>query len=195
MFMKIQKKPYPPGDFTIWIIIYIELLTFGLFFLGYIYSRRVDVELFNASQLLLDKRAGFINTIILITSSYFVIKAVNAIKTMEIKKASIHAKNWLLGAIGFGGIFLIIKMIEFIGKYQEGINLSTNKFFMFYFLLTMFHFLHVLLGMIILFNLYMKTKIQGYTVQEHQGLETGASYWHMVDLLWIVLFPLIYIIR
>ena len=195
MFMKIQKQPYPPGDFTIWIIIYIELLTFGLFFLGYIYSRRADVELFNASQLLLDKRAGFINTIILITSSYFVIKAVNAIKTMEIKKASIHAKNWLLGAIGFGGIFLIIKMIEFVEKYQEGINLSTNKFFMFYFLLTMFHFLHVLLGMIILFNLYMKTKIQGYTVQEHQGLETGASYWHMVDLLWIVLFPLIYIIR
>jgi len=193
--MKIQKQPYPPGDFAIWIIIYIELLTFGLFFLGYIYSRRADVELFNASQLLLDQRAGFINTIILITSSYFVVKAVNAIKTMEIKKASIYAKNWLLGAISLGGIFLVIKMIEFIGKYQEGINLSTNKFFMFYFLLTMFHFLHVLLGMIILFNLYMKTKIQGYTAQDHQGLETGASYWHMVDLLWIVLFPLIYIIR
>ncbi|HIP11549.1 MAG TPA: cytochrome c oxidase subunit 3 family protein [Arcobacter sp.] len=193
--MKIQKQPYPPGDFAIWIIIYIELLTFGLFFLGYIYSRRADVELFNASQLLLDQRAGFINTIILITSSYFVVKAVNAIKTMEIKKASIYAKNWLLGAISLGGIFLVIKMIEFIGKYQEGINLSTNKFFMFYFLLTMFHFLHVLLGMIILFNLYMKTKIQGYTAQDYQGLKTGASYWHMVDLLWIVLFPLIYIIR
>jgi len=189
------KNKYPPGDFAIWIIIYIELLTFGLFFIGYIYSRRGDVELFNASQTLLDSRAGFINTIILITSSYFVVKAVDAIKKLETKKAIIHAKNWLIAAMSFGAIFLIIKAIEFVGKYQEGINLSTNTFFMFYFLLTMFHFLHVMLGIIILFNLYNKTKIGGYTKDNHRGLETGASYWHMVDLLWIVLFPLIYIIR
>ena len=193
--MSNNKNKFPPGDAAIWIIIYIELLTFGLFFLGYIYSRRADVELFNASQLLLDQRAGFINTILLISSSYFVVKAVESIKIMNLKKASIHASNWLLGAIGFGGIFLVIKMSEFISKYQDGINLSTNKFFMFYFLLTMFHFLHVLLGMIILFNLYLKTKINGYTKEDHKGMETGASYWHMVDLLWIVLFPLIYIIR
>jgi len=195
MSMIKTKKTYPPGDFAIWIIIYIELLTFGLFFIGYIYSRRGNEELFNASQLLLDQRSGFINTIILISASYFVIKAVDAIKTMEIKKASIVAKNWLLAAIGFGGVFLIIKMLEFISKYQDGINLSTNKFFMFYYLLTMFHFLHVLLGMIILYNLYLQTKNEAYSADNCVGLETGASYWHMVDLLWIVLFPLIYIIR
>ena len=186
---------YPPGDFAIWIIIYIELITFGLFFIGYAYSRRADIELFNASQLLLDQRAGFINTIILLTSSYFVVQAVEAIKTMQPKIAIEKAKCWLLLAIGFGGIFLVIKMSEFIGKYQDGINLSTNKFFMFYFLLTMFHFMHVLLGMIILYNLYQQTKLGNYTKQNHKGLETGASYWHMVDLLWIVLFPLIYVIR
>ena len=190
-----SKTPYPAGDFGIWIIIYIELLTFGLFFVGFAYSRRADIELFNASQLLLDQRAGFINTVLLLTSSYFVVKAVEAIKKLEIKEASQKAKNWLLGAMGMGGIFLVIKFMEFVGKYQEGINLSTNKFFMFYFLLTMFHFLHVLLGMIILLNLYQKTKIGGYTSTDHRGLETGASYWHMVDLLWIVLFPLIYIMR
>jgi nitric oxide reductase NorE protein len=193
--MNKEKNPYPPGDFAIWIIIYIELLTFGLFFIGYIYSRRNDIELFNQSQLLLDPSKGFVNTIILITSSFLVVKAVYAIKNFETKQAIESAKKWLLGAIGLGGLFLIIKMTEFVGKYQEGINLSTNKFFMFYFLLTMFHFLHVMLGMIILYNLYNKTKIGGYTKTDHKGLETGASYWHMVDLLWIVLFPLIYIIR
>ncbi len=193
--MNKNKKPYPPGDFAVWIIIYIELLTFGLFFLGYIYSRRADVELFNASQLLLDTKSGFVNTLILITSSYFVVKAVQAIKILEIEKAKLQAQRWLLGAIGLGGVFLVIKLMEFIGKYQDGINLSTNKFFMFYFLLTMFHFMHVMLGMIILYNLYNKTKIGGYTSSDHKGLESGASYWHMVDLLWIVLFPLIYIIR
>ena len=193
--MNRLKQKYPPGDFAIWIIIYIELLTFGLFFVGYAYSRRGDIELFNASQLLLNQTAGFINTVILITSSYFVVKAVNAIKYMDTKKAIKHASNYLIGAIGLGGIFLIIKIIEFSNKYSEGINLSTNTFFMFYFLLAVFHFLHVVLGMIILFNLQQKTKIGGYTKNDHRGLETGASYWHMVDLLWIVLFPLIYIIR
>lgn len=193
--MKNSKKNYPPGDFGVWIIIYIELLTFGLFFLGYIYSRRADIELFNASQLLLDTKSGFINTLILITSSYFVVKAVDAIKTLDIEEAKQKAQKWLLGAIGLGGVFLVIKMSEFVVKYQDGINLSTNKFFMFYFLLTMFHFMHVMLGMIILYNLYLKTKIGGYTASDHRGLESGASYWHMVDLLWIVLFPLIYIIR
>ena len=189
------KKSYLAGDFAVWIIIYIELLTFGLFFVGFAYSRRADIELFNASQLLLDQRAGFINTVLLLTSSYFVLKAVEAIKKLEIKEAIKKAQLWLLSAMGMGGIFLVIKLMEFVGKYQEGINLSTNKFFMFYFLLTMFHFMHVLLGMIILFNLYQKTKIGGYTATNHRGLESGASYWHMVDLLWIVLFPLIYIMR
>ena len=193
--MNSIKTKYPPGDFAIWIIIYIELLTFGLFFIGYIYSRRGDIELFNTSQLLLDQRAGFVNTIILITSSYFVIKAIQLVKTINTKESFKKASNYLVRAIGLGGIFLVLKMIEFVGKYNEGINLSTNTFFMFYFLLTMFHFLHVVLGMIILFNLYQKTKIGGYTKEDHIGFETGASYWHMVDLLWIVLFPLIYIIR
>ena len=193
--MKTLKKTYPPGDFGIWIIIYIELITFGAFFLGYAYSRRLDVALFNASQLLLDQRAGFINTLLLITSSWLVVRAVQTIKRMKEKEAIREASLYLLGAMSLGSVFLVIKMVEFSGKYAQGLNLSTNTFFMFYFILTIFHFLHVLLGVIILYNLYEKTKQGGYTQQEHTGLESGASYWHMVDLLWIVLFVLIYIIR
>jgi len=193
--MKKTKLLYPPGDFAIWIVIYIELITFGLFFIGYAFSRRLDVETFNTSQLLLDQRAGFINTLVLITSSYFVVKAVTIIKQRNLQEDFQNASRWILSAIGLGGIFLIIKLIEFSDKYAQGINLSTNTFFMFYFILTIFHFLHVILGMIILFNLYQNTKSKKYTITEHQGLETGASYWHMVDLLWIVLFPLVYIIR
>lgn len=193
--MKSLKKAYPPGDFGIWIIIYIELITFGAFFLGYAYSRRLDVALFNASQLLLDQRAGFVNTLLLITSSWLVAKAVYTIKHVKKDKAIKEAAFYLLGAIGFGCVFLVIKLVEFSAKYAQGINLSTNTFFMFYFILTIFHFLHVLLGLIILYNLYAKTKQGGYTQHEHTGLESGASYWHMVDLLWIVLFILIYIIR
>ena len=192
------KEQYPPGDFAIWIIVYVELLTFGLLFVGYAFSRRLNTELFNHSQLLLNQTTGFINTVVMITSSYFVVMAVQKIKNMSNKDAyvsSVVASRWLLSAILLGGVFLAIKLSEFSHIFGEGITLSTNIFFMFYLLLTMFHFMHVALGIVILFNLYRKTKTRAYRQNEYRGLETGAVYWHLVDLLWIVLYPLIYIIR
>ena len=195
---KTVKKKFPPGDFAIWIIIYVELITFGLLFLGYAFSRRSNIEMFNESQLLLSQTSGFVNNLILITSSYFVVKAVHAISEMtykSIKESNQRASKWLLYAIICGIAFLVIKFSEFYYIFGEGITLSTNKFFMFYLMLTMFHFMHVVLGSVILFNIYKKTKIAGYTPDDYRGFETGASYWHMVDLLWIVIFPLVYIIR
>jgi len=192
------KEPYPPGDLAIWIIIYVEFITFALLFLGYAFSRRLDVELFNASQMAVNQTSGFINTFILITSSYFVVKAVQSIRNMtqeSQKDSNIEASKWLLFAIMCGVAFLVIKITEFSHIFGMGINLSTNKYFMFYIMLTIFHFLHVLLGSGILFFIYKKTKIYGYLPNDSKGIETGASYWHMVDLLWIVLFPLVYIIR
>jgi len=187
----ITKKKLPPGDFGIWVIIYVEFVTFAALFIGYAFARRANVEIFNQSQLLLDQKSGFINTLVLITSSWFVVKAVKAIKNNNSKLSS----DWLLRAMGVGSIFIVVKVMEFADKFEQGINLSTNTFFMFYLMLTVFHFLHVILGLIILFNIYKKTKLGGYSDKDHIGMETGASYWHLVDLLWIVLFPLIYIMR
>jgi nitric oxide reductase NorE protein len=145
-----------------------------------------------------NQTSGFINTFILITSSYFVVKAVQSIRNMtqeSQKESNIQASKWLLFAIMCGIAFLVIKVTEFSHIFGMGIHLSTNKYFMFYIMLTVFHFLHVLLGSGILFIIYKKTKIYGYLPNDSKGIETGASYWHMVDLLWIVLFPLVYIIR
>ncbi|MCF6243857.1 MAG: cytochrome c oxidase subunit 3 [Sulfurovum sp.] len=193
-----KKLSHPPGDFSIWIVIYVELLTFGLLFMGYAFSRRSDVELFNASQLVLNQTSGFINTLILITSSYFIVKAVQSIKTMAKEhqaQANILASKWILSAMFLGLVFLVIKVWEFSNIFSMGITLSTNIYFMFYLMLTMFHFMHVMLGLIILFNIRQKMRLDGYSLEDHIGLETGASYWHLVDLLWIVLFPLVYILR
>ncbi len=192
------KEQYPPGDLAIWIIIYVEFITFALLFLGYAFSRRLDVELFNASQLIVSQTSGFINTFILITSSYFVVKAVHSIKNMSEatqKEANIEASKWLKFAVACGLAFLVIKVTEFSHIFGMGIHMSTNKYFMFYIMLTVFHFMHVLLGSGILYIIYQKTKRLGYLPNDSKGIETGASYWHMVDLLWIVLFPLVYIIR
>lgn len=182
---------YPPGDLAIWFFIFAELLAFGVFFLSYAFARANNVELFNQSQQLLNRESGAINALVLITSSYFVVRAVAAIKDGHDKLCA----NWLGAAIVLGFVFVVIKIFEFHAKFSAGISLHTNTFYMFYLSLTMFHFLHVILGMIILAAVMLKARRGGYTPQNHTGVETGASYWHMVDLVWIILFPLVYVIR
>ncbi|MFP4611202.1 MAG: cytochrome c oxidase subunit 3 family protein [Thiohalophilus sp.] len=185
------KEEYPPGDFVIWIVIYAELLAFGIFFLSYAFARSQNVELFNASQLQLDRTAGAINTLVLITSSYFVVRSIAAIRESLQKQAA----RWMWAAIVLGSIFIVIKLFEFYAKYEQGITLSSNTFYMFYLSMTFFHFMHVILGVVILTIMAVKIRHGDYTAQKHDGMETGASYWHMVDLVWIILFPLVYVIR
>lgn len=181
----------PPGDFAIWIFIMAELLVFAVFFATYAFTRSSHVELFNTYQLTLDRNLALINTLSLITSSYFVVRAVTAIREGNTK----YCLNWLVAALLMGLLFLIVKSIEYSDHYSHGINMRTNLFYMFYFSLTFFHFMHVVMGMIILAANAFKTRAGQYTPEDHTGLETGASYWHMVDMVWIILFPLVYVMR
>lgn len=180
-----------PGDLAIWLFIFMELLVFGIFFIVYAVMRIQNIELFNHYQLTLNSELGAANTLLLITSSYFVVRAVYAIKHNNIK----HCIYWLYAAMAGGAGFLILKSWEYVDKFSAGITLSTNTFYMFYLSLTLFHFLHVILGMLILSAVVIKAKRGVYTAENFVGVETGASYWHMVDLVWIILFPLVYIIR
>lgn len=180
-----------PGDLAIWIFILAEMLAFGVLFVTYAFARAQNVELFNASQLTLSRTSGAINTLVLITSSYFVVRGVAAIKQGMNKQCA----HWMTAAFLLGGVFVVIKMMEFHAKFAADITMSTNNFYMFYLSLTFFHFMHVLMGMVILAVIIIKAKRGGYSAQDHVGVETGASFWHMVDFLWIILFPLVYIIR
>jgi len=186
-----KNKKDLPGDFAIWIFIFAEMLAFGVLFVAYAFTRANDAALFNASQLTLSRSSGAINTLVLITSSYFVVRGVTAIK----RGSSAQCANWLTGAFLLGGVFVCIKIVEFNDKFSAGITMSTNSFYMFYLSLTFFHFMHVLMGMVILACIIVKARRGGYSGQDHTGVETGASFWHMVDFLWIILFPLVYIIR
>ena len=181
----------PPGDLAIWFFIFAELLAFGVFFVAYAFARAHNVELFDESQQHLNRTSGAVNTLVLITSSYFMVRAVAAIK----QGLSRDCAQWTAAAIGMGGVFLVIKVFEFHAKFSAGITLSSNTFYMFYLSLTFFHFMHVILGMVILLAVWLKARQGAYSAAEHHGMETGASYWHMVDLVWIVLFPLVYVMR
>ena len=182
---------HPPGDLAIWIFILAELLVFGVFFAAYAFTRMNNVELFNQYQLTLDREAALLNTVALLTSSYFVVRGVVAAREGN----NLLCARWVWAAVVMGGVFLVIKSIEYAHHFGAGINLSTNTFYMFYLSLTFFHFMHVILGMVILAAVAVKAARGGYSVQDHTGVETGASYWHMVDLVWLILFPLVYVMR
>lgn len=187
----VEDSEYPPGDLAIWIFILAELLVFAVFFAAYAFARANHVELFNTYQSTLNTDYALLNTLALISSSYFVMRAVAAIREDKTN----HCIQWLSLALIMGFVFLVIKSGEYIHHYQNGVNLRTNLFYMFYLSLTFFHFMHVIMGMVILAAVAVKTKQGYYDATEHTGIETGASYWHMVDIVWLVLFPLVYIMR
>jgi nitric oxide reductase NorE protein len=186
--------PDPPrlvGDLAVWLIILAEMLAFCILFLSYAFARAQHVELFNASQSTLDLYSGAINTVLLITGSWCVVRAVQAVRA----DASQVGARWLVAALVCGAGFVTLKVFEFSAKADAGIDLSTNTFYMFYILLTGFHFLHVIVAMVFLAILLVKTLQGHYGSHDHHALESGAAFWHMVDLLWIVLFPLVYVMR
>lgn len=183
-------KPLP-GDLAIWIFILAELAVFGIFFIAYSIVRYLNPEIFADGHAHLNRLAGMINTIALITSSYFVVQAVAAVKQNKSKMGT----RWLIASLLSASVYVMVKGWEYSEIISAGYTLSTNVFYMFYYFLTFFHFAHVILGMVILSVVTLNCSKNLYGSADHYGIESGASYWHMVDLAWIVLFPLVYVIH
>lgn len=181
--------PRLAGDLAIWFFILAELLAFGVFFAAYAFARANNIELFAAEQAALNRNAGAINTVLLLTASYFVVRAVQAAEA----EASRQCANWLGGAILTGFGFIVVKLTEYAAAFEHNISLSSSTFHMFYLSLTFFHFMHVILGLVILIAMWNGARQGRYRPGDMNGLETGAAYWHMVDLVWLVLFALVYI--
>jgi nitric oxide reductase NorE protein len=186
-----RETPRLAGDLAVWLIICAEMLAFAILFLSYAVARALDVEAFNASQATLDLHSGAINTVLLISGSWCVVRAVQAVRADD-SRAGVR---WLAAGLLCGAGFLLFKSVEFAEKFGQGLDLSTNTFYMFYFLLTGFHFLHVIVAMVFLGILWVRTWQGHHGAQALHALESGAAFWHMVDLLWIILFPLVYVMR
>ncbi len=180
-----------PGDLAIWFFIFAELLVFGVLFLAYAVARRSQIELFNSEQALLDRRSGLFNTLVLISSSFAVASGAAAMRAGQVRRCA----GWLLGAWALGAVFLLVKVREFRHDADIGMQLSRNLFDMFYLSLTFFHFMHVAMAMVILSVVLWNTVHGRYSKASHTGIETASSYWHMVDLVWIILFLLIYVLH
>lgn len=183
-------EPRLAGDLTIWLVIGLEMMTFALMFLSFAVMHARHPVLFEAGRRTLDLHAGALNTVLLVSGSWCVARAVRAATAGDDGRV----KAWLAAALTCGAGFVLFKSQEYAHHAGLGLSLSTDDFWMFYWLLTGFHFLHVLAAMAFLAVLLIAGLRPGHPVGLH-ALETGAAFWHMVDLLWLVLFPLVYVMR
>jgi nitric oxide reductase NorE protein len=180
-----------PGEEGVWVFIFGDMMVFSLFFITFLYYRGQNVELFTTSQTHLNQAFGALNTFFMLTSSWFVAMAVQAARrNLGELTPILFSLAWVCG---FG--FAVIKVMEYSEKIRAGITLTTNDFFMYYYIFTGIHFMHVLIGMGVLAVLARYSWNGEFNDVKIRNLESGASFWHVVDLLWIVLFALLYLIK
>ncbi|MBA4491859.1 cytochrome c oxidase subunit 3 [Paracoccus sp. S1E-3] len=164
-----------------WVLIVSELAVFCVCLLILLALRLIDPELFAQSQDQLHRAAAGINTVVLVSSGYLAARAVAAVPR------PLAARGWLLGAAGLGMVFLGLKSVEYADAISKGIGVETNAFFTFYYLLTGFHAAHVAAGIVILLLVAFRP--------QPAAVQAGAQFWHMVDLVWMLLFPVIYLLQ
>ena len=180
-----------PGSLAIWAAILSEMSEFAIMFIVYFLAKVHNPEIFAKGPLRLSTLAGTGNTLIMLTSSFFVVRAVIA---MRANKPEICAR-WLWGAVISGGLYLVIKVFEYQWNTSQGLATETNIFYGVYYYITFNHFLHVGWGSVAIIWVIYRVNTGIYSQYEHEGLINIAVYWHMIDLAWITIFPLLYVIR
>jgi len=180
-----------PGVEGVWVFVIADMTVFAILFGSFIIGRHQNPDLFEGSRHALNPNFGGVNTLILLTSSWFAALALDAVR----KSRFALAQRLIGGAFLCGLAFMVSKAIEYTEKLNAGISLLTNDFFMYYFTLTGIHLFHVVAGNVVLLVLWFMARSRSFDPQRPVVLECGAIYWHMVDLIWIILFPLLYLVR
>jgi nitric oxide reductase NorE protein len=180
----------PPGTDGLWTFVFIDMVIFLMMFFSFMSERLRHVALYSASQLQLNEVFGLANTLILLTSSWMVVAAIQSARGKDPGRV-----RWFLGWAWLLGLaFSVDKIAEYYLKIHAGITPATNSFFSFYFFITMVHFLHVIAGMIFIGYCRSKARLRVGTDGYVTGLENAGLFWHFVDVLWIFIFPLLYMI-
>ncbi|MCE5180837.1 MAG: cytochrome c oxidase subunit 3 family protein [Betaproteobacteria bacterium] len=180
-----------PGNKGIWAGILSEMTEFALLFGVYFIAKSHFPQEFREGPLKLSLFAGTFNTVLMISGSYFVANAVLAIRQNR-QQASVR---WLFLVLIAACGYLITKAFEFRWNVSHGITGDTGIFFAVYYYLTFTHIVHVVWGIIGLLWVIVRTRSGDYSPQSHEGMEAFASYWHATDLVWLVIFPLLYLLR
>lgn len=186
-----------------WVFLLTEILLFGGLFCAYAIYRAWYPDMFHHAHKALDLTLGTTNTIVLISSS---VTMALAIRCMQLGKRDLTILNLVL-TLAFASTFLVIKYFEYAHKFHlgqlpgkfytyQGIE-GTNPhiFFSIYFMMTGLHGIHVIVGMSIITWVLVRTVKNEFSPSYYTPIEMSGLYWHLVDLIWIFLFPLLYLIK
>jgi nitric oxide reductase NorE protein len=189
-----EKEPrvrHVPGEAGMWIFILGDMTIFAVMFGVYLSARATEPRLFALSAAHLSAAVGAINTLLLLLSSLLVVVAVRSMRLGIMRGAS----RLVAVAMACGIGFVVIKGLEWGTHLAHGFDPMSNFFWRYYYILTGAHLFHLLVGLAVLRFLYLQARAPVLTVGRFRFVEGGACYWHMVDLLWVVLFPLFYLAR
>lgn len=177
-----------PGDLAMWLFILVELSVFALLILAFAVTAQLKPQLFASSRALLDTSTGLAMTLSLLGTGLVAALALEQLRQLRPRRAAgLLGVAWCVACV-----YVWIKLGEYRHLASLGLGLEHDTFFTLYWLLTGFHFLHVLPGMLILAWLAYRAWTQAPGAGS--GFESGVLYWHMVDLVWVVLFPLVYVL-
>jgi len=179
-----------PGEQGTWVFLFGDMLVFGAFFATFMVERAKAPEVFDVSRKTLHLGVGLVNTLVLLTSSLLVVVALGALRS----GARFIAARAVALAMFCGGLFIALKVYEYTSLVADGHGIGANHFYLYYFILTGVHLFHVCVGVGVLAFLLTQTRRRELSETRMAVVEGGTCFWHLVDLLWIVLFPLLYLV-
>lgn len=171
-----------PGELLMWVLIASEILVFAAGVTAMAAVRLGDPAGFAAAQGHLDGRMAALNTAVLVTSGFFAARAERACHRGDRRAARI---GLMLAALG-GVVFLAVKFAEYAADMKAGLGIDSHPFFTFYYLLTGFHAAHVAAGIVVLALVAWRSR--------PAEVQAGAAFWHMVDLVWVLILPPVYLL-
>lgn len=184
------EEAYHGSKLGMWIFLATEVHLFGALFATFAIYRWKYLDVFIADAQSLNWKLGLTNTIVLLTSSYTMVRAVDAAQ----KGLNKRVVFWLQWTGLFSICFFIVKGIEYASKFSHGIYPSTSIFFGIYFTMTGIHAFHVFVGLCFIIWLWRRARRNEFSPVYYTPVEVFGLYWHLVDVVWIFLFPVLYLL-
>ena len=196
------EQQFDTSKLGMWLFLATEILLFGGLFVGFGISQAKYADAFVQAHHHLDRNLGFLNTVVLLISSFTMVMGVHAAKTNQKKKLIFFLAFTIFCAF----IFLGVKYFEYSHKFHEGLlpgrfyhhegDTVPNQFvfFSFYFMMTGLHGIHILGGIAVMFWIMIRAMKDEFSSEYYTPVDLVGLYWHLVDLIWIYLFPLLYLI-
>lgn len=180
----------PPGGVLVWIVVFVELLTFAAGLIVFVVQANAHPASFQAGRAILNQPLALTNTFVLLTGGWCMANAINRLRAGSPR----HAARWIAASVATALTFIALKTVEYAEKTSAGIGFGDDPFFTLYFLLTGFHLAHVAAAAVLLAVMWRGVRGGKYTRTDHFDVESSGIFWHLCDLVWLLLYPVVYLL-